>query len=438
MMNAIQIRGLSKCFKIPPSGWVGLAKKVRFLLGSSTGDKIWAVKDLDLSVKEGECLGIIGKNGSGKTTLLKLIAGILKPTEGEIKVNGKVSLIHELGSGFDSELTGKENLFLYGAIAGLSDKEINKKLKEITEFSGLGEFINLKLKTYSSGMIVRLAFAAVAVTNPSILLIDEALSVGDLAFQKKSLMKIKEYKQSGKTMVIVSHYPQSLMHLCDRCLLIHDGRKIYCGDPAESFKRYVEIFYDEYRDWKDVGLLAEFLKIALEIRDYVKDETKMTKLINDLKAVSVKGANLLKGAETDVNTISLFAYTFWYLDSIDQFKSIKEYESYEKVIKCLLRCLLNTSLAKEYNKELLFVAWKKFRLYPSKKRREKLKVLRETFMQCLSFTKNDKEKINIINHHKAMLKEELNLTKHPTTKISENRFLKKIYKNELLSLRGLN
>ncbi|HTX43645.1 MAG TPA: ABC transporter ATP-binding protein, partial [Methanocella sp.] len=209
--NAIVVDGVSKCYRIPKE-----KKRTVYenLVGVFSGDKgydeFWALKDVSFSVKHGETFGVIGPNGSGKSTLLKMLAGVLYPDNGSIKVNGKVAPFLELGVGFQPELSARENIYLYGAIMGLTKKEVERKYEEILEFAELKRFENMKLRNFSSGMYVRLAFSIAIQTDPDILLLDEVLAVGDEHFQKKCIEKIEDIRKSGKTIVFVSHALESV------------------------------------------------------------------------------------------------------------------------------------------------------------------------------------------------------------------------------------
>ena len=197
-----------------------------------------AVDGLSFTVDKGETLGIIGHNGAGKSTTLKLISGILKPSEGSVKVFGNVVPMLELGSGFDMELTGRENIFLNGAILGYSEEYLNEKLNEIIEFSELGQFIEAPLRTYSSGMLARLAFSVASVVDPEILIVDEILSVGDSDFQQKSHARMLELMGGGTTVLFVSHSMDQIRLLCNRVLWIEHGKKIMLGSTDAVCKAY--------------------------------------------------------------------------------------------------------------------------------------------------------------------------------------------------------
>ncbi len=202
-------------------------------------DDFWALRDVSLSVKEGTTFGIIGSNGSGKSTTLKLLAQILVPDQGSVKVEGRVSALLELGAGFHPDLTGRENVFLNGAILGLSRKTLNSRLEDIVEFAGLGTFIDNPVKTYSSGMYARLGFAVAVNVDPDILLIDEVLAVGDESFQRKCAERIGELRSGGRTVVLVSHSLGSIQAMCDSAAWIDQGELRAIGPAAEIVDQYV-------------------------------------------------------------------------------------------------------------------------------------------------------------------------------------------------------
>ena len=219
MTNIIEVRGLAKKFKIGEQNtpYLTIRESLQGMLKRSNGKssgEFWALKGIDLDVKQGETLGIIGRNGAGKSTFLKILSKITPPTEGEIKLRGRVASLLEVGTGFHPELTGKENIFLNGSILGLSKREIENKFDEIVEFSGVSQFLETPLKRFSSGMQLRLAFAVAAHLEPEILIIDEVLAVGDAEFQKKCLGKMGEVSRSGRTVIFVSHNMAAVNHLC--------------------------------------------------------------------------------------------------------------------------------------------------------------------------------------------------------------------------------
>ena len=224
--------------------------------------KFWALKDIFLDIKKGETLGIIGENGAGKSTLLKIIAKTIRPSSGEVKVCGLVSPILELGMGFHPELTGRENIFFSATLLGLSKKDIEKKLDEIIEFAELEGFIDQPVKTYSSGMYIRLAFSIATSVDPDILVIDEALSVGDMYFQKKSLNRILEFKKRGITIIFCSHNPYHITHVCDRAIwmdrgkIIADGSSLLVVDEYESFVRKKQKKHDTEQIQQNSSLIS--------------------------------------------------------------------------------------------------------------------------------------------------------------------------------------
>jgi lipopolysaccharide transport system ATP-binding protein len=201
--------------------------------------EFWALNDVCFQVERGEALGIIGNNGAGKSTLLKILCGIMKPTKGVIRVNGKLSALIEVGAGFHPDLTGKENIFLNGLILGMSRQEVKQKFDEIVDFSGLEDFIDTPVKRYSSGMYARLGFSVSAHINPDILLVDEVLSVGDWAFQRKCADKMGALIKSGVTIIFISHNLGAVTSLCNRCILLEHGKVIKTGSSDDVVKSYL-------------------------------------------------------------------------------------------------------------------------------------------------------------------------------------------------------
>ena len=206
----------------------------------SREETIWALKDVSFEVAPGEVVGIIGRNGAGKSTLLKILSRITKPTKGRVALNGRVGSLLEVGTGFHSELTGRENIFLNGAILGMSRREIERKFDEIVAFAETEEFLDTPVKHYSSGMTVRLAFAVAAHLEPEILIVDEVLAVGDAVFQKKCLGKMNEVAKAGRTVLFVSHDLNAINALCDRTLLLHKGSILMTGPTHDVTKHYLD------------------------------------------------------------------------------------------------------------------------------------------------------------------------------------------------------
>ncbi len=200
--------------------------------------RVQVLKNISLKIYRGEAVGFIGRNGAGKSTILSLIAGVIKPSAGQITVKGRVSPLLELGAGFHFELTGRENIILNGVLLGLTKKEVLSRLEDIIAFSELGDFIDQPIRTYSSGMLARLGFSVIAHLDPDILLIDEMLAVGDRSFQEKCLLKMQEFKQRKVTMVFVSHSMDDVVKICDRVYLIEDGIIKYHGEPEDVVLKY--------------------------------------------------------------------------------------------------------------------------------------------------------------------------------------------------------
>ncbi len=208
-----------------------LTKKLNFT-------EFWALKDISFTVEKGDRVGVLGFNGAGKSTLLKVIAGVLKPTKGSVKVSGVIAPMLELGAGFDMNYSGKENIFLYGATMGYSRKFIESKYDEIVEFAELGDFINVPLKNYSSGMRARLGFAIATAVEPQVLILDEVLSVGDAKFKQKSEAKVRSMFDKGVTVLFVSHSTQQVLNICNKAIIIDHGQLIAQGDAEEICAQY--------------------------------------------------------------------------------------------------------------------------------------------------------------------------------------------------------
>ncbi len=241
----IQVKDLVKVYKLydkPKDRMkeaLGFGKK-------QTHRQHFALKGVNIDIYRGETVGIIGTNGSGKSTILKIITGVLNPTEGQVTVNGRISALLELGAGFNMEYNGIENVYLNGTMMGFSEKEIEKKLPEILEFADIGDYVYQPVRTYSSGMFVRLAFAVAINIEPEILIVDEALSVGDVFFQAKCYHKFEEFKRMGKTIVFVSHDLSSISKYCDRVLLLNQGTLLGEGSPKEMIDAYKRVLVGQY------------------------------------------------------------------------------------------------------------------------------------------------------------------------------------------------
>jgi ABC-2 type transport system ATP-binding protein len=236
---AIGVDRVSKCFRLPGEKAHSVKERVLHPRRRS-GSDFWALRDVSLEVAEGETVGLLGPNGSGKSTLLKLVGGILQPTSGSVRVRGRVASLLELGAGMHPDLTGRENVFINGAILGLSRRDIAARFDDIVEFAELEQFIDTPIKAYSSGMYVRLGFAVAVNVDPDILLVDEVLAVGDEAFQRKCIDRVSDLQRDGRTIVVVSHSADQLRKICDRVAVVDRGSLVTCGPPGESIRVFRE------------------------------------------------------------------------------------------------------------------------------------------------------------------------------------------------------
>ena len=253
--------------------------------------EFWALRDISFEVRKGHCLGIIGRNGGGKSTLLQMICGVLQPTAGECHVNGRVSALLELGAGFNPEFTGRQNVYLNGSILGFSKTEMDKKFDGIAAFAEIGQFMDQPVKTYSSGMYVRLAFAVAISVDPDILVVDEALAVGDIRFQRKCYAKIDEFRKDNKTILFVSHSLDSVNLLCDEAILIDKGEITERGEPKSVVKIYQKMM---------LGLEAQHIERAGTLASGIAMAKKEEKEIVKLKVIAeekMKAAPAGKKAE---------------------------------------------------------------------------------------------------------------------------------------------
>lgn len=247
MNSVICVRGLTKTYRLYRSKADRVAE-VFLPFGKPRHHEHHALRDISFEVQKGESVGIIGRNGSGKSTLLKVLTGVLAPTSGNVQVQGKIASLLELGAGFNPELTGRENIYFNGTLMGCSRAEIEKRLDEIIAFADIGEFIDQPVKVYSSGMFVRLAFAVSVHVDPDVLIVDEALAVGDVRFQKKCIDFMRRFKDSGKTILFVSHDIFTVKSFCNRLVLIHDGQVEAIGDPDEVANRYHQLMFPKSAD----------------------------------------------------------------------------------------------------------------------------------------------------------------------------------------------
>lgn len=300
---AIRVSNLKKIYKLydKPSDRL----KEVFGIGKKKHSEHYALNGVDLTIKQGETVGIIGTNGSGKSTILKIITGVLSPTAGEVEVNGRISALLELGAGFNMEYNGIENIYLNGTMIGFSKKEIDAKMKDILDFADIGEYVYQPVKTYSSGMFVRLAFAVAINIEPEILIVDEALSVGDVFFQAKCYHKFEEFKKMGKTIVFVSHDLSSISKYCDRVILLNQGNKLGEGSPKEMIDTYKRVLVGQYEaaDTMDMNFDVESKTDIVVNPDLLEYGTKAASIeefyITDDRGV--RSTAIIKGNEFSIH-----------------------------------------------------------------------------------------------------------------------------------------
>lgn len=245
--NAIEIKDISKIYKLFARPKDRLKESLSLTHKCYHTDH-FALAGVNLEVKKGEAVGIIGTNGSGKSTLLKIITGVLNPSGGSVEIDGKISALLELGAGFNMEYTGIENIYLNGTMMGFTDEEMEAKMDDIISFAEIGEFVHQPVKTYSSGMFARLAFAVAINVEPDILIVDEALSVGDIFFQAKCYRKFTEFKEAGKTIIFVSHDMGSVIKYCDRALLLNKGKQVFVGPCSQAVDIYKKILANQFHE----------------------------------------------------------------------------------------------------------------------------------------------------------------------------------------------
>ena len=294
----ISIRGLKKMYKLyrKPSDRLldafGISKK--------NYTENYALKGFDLDIHKGETIGIIGTNGSGKSTLLKIITGVLNPTEGSVNVNGRISALLELGAGFNQEYNGIENIYLNGTMMGFSKKEIDERLDSILQFADIGDYVYQPVKTYSSGMFVRLAFAVAINIDPEILIVDEALSVGDVFFQSKCYHKFEEFKAQGKTILFVSHDLSSIAKYCDRVVVLNKGEKLSEGGPKEMIDLYKQVLVGQFAHEKDDKINSVSKDTNADALEYGSNDARITEIyITDSNGLRTNA--ILKGSKFSVH-----------------------------------------------------------------------------------------------------------------------------------------
>jgi lipopolysaccharide transport system ATP-binding protein len=265
---AISLNNVSKCYKRYARP-VDRLKEI-LLPGKNHAQEFWALENINLEVPKGQTLGIIGKNGSGKSTLLKIITGTLTPTSGEVKVAGCIAALLELGSGFNPEFTGRQNVFFNGQLLGLSKQEIEARFDNIAAFADIGQFLDQPVKTYSSGMYVRLAFAVFTSIEPDILIVDEALAVGDEAFQRKCFSRIESIQEKGGTILFVSHTSTAVIALCKSAILVDCGNLLLSGSPKFVFSKYHQLLYAP--DDKKMALRQEICRLSSQTSGNLKKD----------------------------------------------------------------------------------------------------------------------------------------------------------------------
>lgn len=254
-MSLMQVSGIGKAYRNYRSEWQRFARW--FGMKTVPAEEVWVLKNVNFTIEAGQAIGIVGQNGAGKSTLLKMITGTLQPTEGRIKVNGRIAAILELGMGFNPELTGRQNAYHAAGLMGYSAEQIRKVMPNIFEFAEIGHYFDEAVRTYSSGMQMRVAFAVATAFRPEILIVDEALSVGDAYFQHKSFNRIKEFQEQGTTLLIVSHDRASIQVLCDRAILLEKGTVIKDGAPEEVMDFYNALIAEKENSTVQIKQMAD-------------------------------------------------------------------------------------------------------------------------------------------------------------------------------------
>jgi ABC-2 type transport system ATP-binding protein len=263
---AVEILDISKRFKLYKERYQTLKERVIFFGRDRAYEEFWALRDVSFTVEAGQSFGLIGANGSGKTTLLKLMAGILRPTSGQIRIHGRVAALLELGAGFHPDLTGRENIYLNGSILGFSRRQMDGLFEAIVDFSGLEQFVDQQVRNYSSGMYVRLGFAVAINMDPEVLLVDEVLAVGDESFQDKCLSKIRQFQDEGRTIVLVTHAIDLVREMCSEAAVLHHGVLEAQGKPSEVARTYRDLLsaaHGSSREEKEATGTAEIRGITL-------------------------------------------------------------------------------------------------------------------------------------------------------------------------------
>ncbi len=318
--KAIEIRNISKVYKLydEPSGRI---REVLFHSSKVSSQEYKALNDVSFDVDRGETFGIIGGNGAGKSTLLKIITGVTSATSGSVIVNGKVSALLELGAGFNQEYTGIENIYLNGSMMGYSHDEMEEKIENILEFADIGDYVYQKVKTYSSGMFARLAFAVAINVEPEILIVDEALSVGDIYFQNKCYKKIEELRKRGTTVLLVSHDMQTVRQMCTRVLWLDRGNVQMCGDSTEVSNAYTNTILKRRRGGKDKDVEEKYRIEKLRISEFPKISYTNESILNkDVEIIScfIEDKNHERVTECKIKEVYTLSVVFKSKREIDQ------------------------------------------------------------------------------------------------------------------------
>ncbi|MDO6405263.1 ABC transporter ATP-binding protein [Pantoea phytobeneficialis] len=295
--NAIEIHGVSKCFQVYENPARRLKQfifpRIDRALGKNARvyhEDFWALRDISFVLPKGQTMGIVGRNGSGKSTLLQIIAGTLSPSTGSVNVNGRVAALLELGAGFNSDFTGRENVYLNASLLGLTKEETDNKLDDILSFADIGRFIDSPVRSYSSGMLVRLAFAVQAQIDPEILIVDEALAVGDAKFQAKCFARLKKLKEDGTSILFVSHATEQIVTHCDRAVLLESGVAQAVGKPKDIVNQYLDILFGKKNGGND-----ERQRVDEQIQEAAKGERERLAREIDNKSEESQFNSLLKG-----------------------------------------------------------------------------------------------------------------------------------------------
>mgnify|MGYP002536622599 FL=1 len=318
---AIKITGLCKNYKMFNRKRDRLIETI--IPGIKRHSEFSAIKDLDLTIKKGEAIGILGKNGAGKSTLLKMITGVVIPSGGKIEVNGKISSLLELGAAFNMDLTGEENIYQHGQVMGLTKEQIEATKQDVIDFADIGEHLYQPVKTYSSGMFARLAFACAINVNPDILIVDEVLSVGDIAFQLKCFKKFEEFKKKGKTLLFVTHNVADVIRNCNRAIIINKGQKIYDGNVKDGVEKYKKIIVGIDTE-NSVDEISEEINNNLKIEDEIKNIKSDQNNNKEWKENFVQNPNAIEygNGKAEVIDFGVFDTKGNILNSIDNDKTV--------------------------------------------------------------------------------------------------------------------